>query len=140
MTPSRFWIALAFVSALSMLPVYHRHHDAKLLMLAIPGCALVWARRRPSGILGILVTSLAIAFNADIPRVILAHFESTISLSDSAISGRVMTIFGRPAPLVLLLRDCLLSLCVYATSEEHAEASNPISLSPYPADAFSSAK
>jgi len=33
------WLALAAISALSMLPVYHRAYDAKLLLLAIPGCA-----------------------------------------------------------------------------------------------------
>ena len=57
MTPYRFWVALAFLSALTMLPVYHRSHDAKLLMLAVPACALVWSASRRLGIACALVAS-----------------------------------------------------------------------------------
>ena len=37
------WFALAAIASLSMLPVYHRAYDAKLLLLTIPACALLWA-------------------------------------------------------------------------------------------------
>jgi len=33
---ARVWLALAAISALSMLPVYHRQYDAKLLLLTVP--------------------------------------------------------------------------------------------------------
>jgi hypothetical protein len=36
------WFALAAIAALSMLPVYHRQQDTKLLLLVIPACALLW--------------------------------------------------------------------------------------------------
>lgn len=41
---SSAWFALAPIAALSMLPVYHRLDDAKLLLLAIPACAMLWKR------------------------------------------------------------------------------------------------
>jgi hypothetical protein len=96
----RFWAALAFLSAFTMLPVYHRHHDAKLLMLSVPACALVWSWDRRWGAAGVVVTALAIAATADLPRVILTLAENSISFSTSTLSGKLVTILlARPAPL-----------------------------------------
>jgi glycosyl transferase family 87 len=36
------WFALAAVVPLSMLFVYHRRYDARLLLLAVPACAILW--------------------------------------------------------------------------------------------------
>ena len=113
MSPFRFWIALAFLSALTMLPVYHRHHDAKLLMLAVPACALIWTRGRRLGLVGIVVTSMAIAATADLPRVILTLAESSISFSTSTALEKLLTILlARPAPLSISLM-ALFYLYVY---------------------------
>jgi hypothetical protein len=99
----RMWMSLAFISALSMLPIYHRHHDAKLLILGVPACALLWSRHRASGMVAFLVTGLAITMNADVPRAILTNLESTMSFSDTTIFGKVLTILlARPAPLAIL--------------------------------------
>ena len=103
MTPFRFWISLAFFAALSLLPVYHRHHDAKLLMLAVPACAMIWSRRRTAGVVALLITSLALAINADVPRVILTNLEEPIVFSAATLSGKLMIILlARPAPLSIL--------------------------------------
>ena len=72
----RVWIALAAVAPLSMLPVYHSQHDAKLIMLAIPGCALLWAEGGLLGRLALLITGAGIGINGDIfsgIRVMLTH-------------------------------------------------------------------
>ena len=37
------WFALAAIAALSMLPVYHRQHDAKLLLLTVPASVILFA-------------------------------------------------------------------------------------------------
>ncbi len=60
------WLALAVAAPLSMLPTYHFQHDAKLLLLAIPGCALLWAKRGPLGWFSLLVTLAGILFTGDI--------------------------------------------------------------------------
>lgn len=102
--PFRFWVAMAFMSALTMLPVYHRHHDAKLLMLAVPACALVWSRNRRLGVAAIAVTGLAIAATADVPRALLTLAESSIQFSTATVSGKFVTILlARPAPLSITL-------------------------------------
>jgi hypothetical protein len=44
-TPERAWFALAAVVPLSMLFLYHRRYDARLLLLAVPACAMLWRQR-----------------------------------------------------------------------------------------------
>lgn len=102
-TLPRSLVALAFLSALSMLPVYHRHHDGKLLMLAVPACAILFAKRRIAGAMAISFTTLALALNADIPRVVLSNLETKFAFYSATVSGKLMTILlARPAPLAVL--------------------------------------
>ena len=102
-TNSRIWVSLACLSAVSMLPVYHRHHDAKLLLLAVPACAMIFAKRRIAGILSIFFTLLAFTFNADIPRAILTNLEANLTFSNATLAGKVATLLlARPAPLAIL--------------------------------------
>ena len=56
---NRPWLALAAVSAFSMLPVYHRQYDARLVILTIPACALLWAEGGLVGRLAMLVNCIA---------------------------------------------------------------------------------
>ena len=46
---SKDLFALAVIAPLSMLPVYHRPHDAKLLLLTLPACALLFAKGGADG-------------------------------------------------------------------------------------------
>lgn len=41
------FLALAAIAPLSVLPVYHRTHDARIIMLAIPATAVLWAGKGP---------------------------------------------------------------------------------------------
>jgi hypothetical protein len=103
LTLPRSLIALAFLSAFSMLPVYHRHHDGKLLMLAVPACALLFKKRRLAGIAALFFTAFALAMNADIPRVILSQWEKHMVFSAATFSGKLMTLLlDRPAPVAVL--------------------------------------
>ena len=56
LTPAMTWLALAAISSLSMLPVYHRLYDTRMLLLTIPACAMLWAE-------GGLIGRLALALN-----------------------------------------------------------------------------
>ena len=59
-SPTNAWLALASISALSMLPLYHRPHDAKLLVLTIPACALLVAEGGRIGRIALLLNAAAI--------------------------------------------------------------------------------
>jgi hypothetical protein len=55
-SPMRAWLALAAIAPLSMLPLYHREHDAKILLLAVPACAILWAEGGARGWFALLLT------------------------------------------------------------------------------------
>lgn len=110
---ARAWIALAVVAPLSLLVTYHRPYDAKLLMLTIPACAYLRARRGRIGWLALVLTTLAVIVTSDIPLAILLVIKDALHVSLSTLAGKILTvIFLRPAPFYLLML-CIFYLWVY---------------------------
>lgn len=100
----KMWIALAVISALSLLPVYHRSYDAKLLLLSVPACAMLWAEGGLVGWLSVGINTLAIICTSDLPLVVftllVSHLrQATPWLSNSAVNAA----FAFPAPSALLV-------------------------------------
>ncbi len=102
-TMERMFLALAGVSAMTMLPVYHRQADTKLLLLAIPACALLWARGGRMGKLAAGLTVAGLTITGDLSwalmQILINHlqphgqFETFLVISTQIV----------PAPLILLL-------------------------------------
>jgi hypothetical protein len=101
---STAWLVLAAAAApLSMLPTYHFQHDAKLLLLAIPACAILWARRGLFGWAALLITSAAIIVNGDIFTGIRILLTKSLLVPHDGFGSHLLTmILTRPGPLVLL--------------------------------------
>ncbi|HEV2132786.1 MAG TPA: glycosyltransferase family 87 protein [Terracidiphilus sp.] len=99
-------LALAAISILTMLPVYHHAEDAKLLLLAIPGCALLWAAGGARRWMALGSTAAAIFVTSDIPIVAMVAATGKVAISDSTIGGKVALLLVQPAPLVLLAAGC----------------------------------
>jgi hypothetical protein len=103
-SPGNRWVSIAAISALTLLPIYHRHHDARMLLLAVPACAALWAGNRILGQIGTLLTFLAITLTGDLARAILEHLEAGHTFTTTSLSGKIqMAMFTRPAPLAILL-------------------------------------
>ncbi len=102
-SPARAWLALAAVVPLTILVTYHRPHDAKLLLLAVPACAMLWVEGRPIRWIALLVTVAGIVSTADIPLTILIFFTIALHISTAGISGQILTdVLMWPTPLILL--------------------------------------
>jgi hypothetical protein len=102
-SPSKHYLALAAISALSMLPVYHRPHDAKLLLLTLPACAMLLYEGNAIGRIALLLNSAAIMLTSDLPLAILAQATRGLSLSPEGLQTKMLAILlGRPMPLILL--------------------------------------
>ncbi len=97
------WLALAAVVPLTLLVTYHRPWDAKLLLLSVPACAILWAEGGRTRWLALLVTSAGIISTADIPLTILLIFTKNLHLSTAGLPGQLLTVvLMRPIPLILL--------------------------------------
>jgi len=99
-------LALAAISALGLLPVYHRPDDAKLLILTIPACALMWAAGRAKRWLALGLTSAAVIFTSDGPVMLWTAATNGLASSGSTLSGKLALMLIQPAPLVLLAMGC----------------------------------
>jgi hypothetical protein len=98
------WFALAAVTALTMLVTYHRPWDAKLLMLTIPACAMLWAEGGPARWPALLITTAGLVFTGDVPLAILSILVKDLHIGTAGILGKMLTVMLiRPASLILLL-------------------------------------
>ncbi len=98
------WLALAAVVPLTMLLTYHRPHDAKLLLLTVPACAILWAEGGPRGWIALLVNAAGIVLTADIPIAILLVFAKGLHLPMGGLWGKILTLLLLcPASLILLV-------------------------------------
>jgi len=98
------WLALAAAAPLSMLPTYHFQHDAKLLLLTIPACSILWTKRGWLGWSSLLVTGFGILLNGDIFTAIRIMLTRGILVPQPTFVSRLTTaVLTRPAPLILLV-------------------------------------
>jgi hypothetical protein len=111
---SRDYLALAAIAALSMLPLYHRPQDAKLLLLTIPACALLLAEGGPIGWIALFLNAVGIVMTSDIPLAMLGMLSGSLHLPVTGLVGQLTTVaITRPVPLVLLALS-VFYLWVYA--------------------------
>lgn len=102
-SPARDWLALAAIAALSMLPVYHRQHDTRLLLLMFPAFAMLWARGGPRARLAFVLSAATMVLTANPVMRILAGMALYWHLAAGGVAKRLLAVLmTRPAPLILL--------------------------------------
>jgi hypothetical protein len=100
---SRAMFALAAVVPLTMLITYHRPYDAKLLLLAVPACAMLWAEGAPVRWLALLVTTAGVFFTGEVPLALLVILNNSLNVDSTGIFGKMLEVMLiRPASLALL--------------------------------------
>lgn len=120
------WLALAAVVPLTMLVTYHRPWDAKLLLLAVPACAILWAEGGRMRWLALLITTAGMALTADIPLAVLSILASKLHVGTAGIFGRMLTVaLIRPASLILLVMS-IFYLWVYLRRASGAAEIKPV--------------
>lgn len=127
-------LAIGSVAVLTLLPVYHRPYDAKLLLLTIPACTVLWETGGRLRWSAVALTSLAILVTSDIPIAMLLLFGKMFPLDLNTLVGKLETILLlEPAPLTLLLTGCfyLWAFITYVPAEKVSrlqldEAATPV--------------
>jgi hypothetical protein len=102
-SPAKAWLALAAIVPLTLLVTYHRPSDAKLLLLTVPACAMLWARGGPIAWLASLLNTAGVVFTGDVPLTILAILTKNLPMDTTGFSGLIRTgVLLRPTPFILL--------------------------------------
>jgi hypothetical protein len=97
-------LALAAVTAFTLLVAYHRTADAKLLLLTVPACAMLWAEGGPMRWIALLLNGAAIVLTGDISLYFLLNLTRNMSLSPTGLSRQILAgLLLRPIPFLLLL-------------------------------------
>jgi hypothetical protein len=116
-SPSKAWMALAAIVPLTMLVTYHRPWDAKLLMLTIPACAILWAEGGTIAWIAFLVNSAGLVLTGDVPLAILSILFNKLHVSTTGIMGQVLTLVMLRSASLILLVMCIFYLWVYLRHE-----------------------
>ena len=102
-SPAKVWLALAAVAALSMLPVYHRQLDTKLLLLTVPACAMLWAEGGLISRLAVLMNTSGFVLTGELPWAIFLSLIGYIHASANGLSEYLLTLAQiLPVPCMLL--------------------------------------
>ena len=97
-----------------MLPVYHRQLDAKLLLLSVPACAMLWAEGGRIGRVALAITFAAFVLTGDLPWVVILSLIGHMPQPASEFTRQiVIAVQVMPAPLILLVMG-VFYLWVYA--------------------------
>lgn len=108
------WLGLAVIAPLSMLPVYHRSYDAKLLILVVPACVLLWHEAGRSRWVALALTTLTLLLTSDLFWAFVHVYVGHLHLQAQVFHGPMIAAFySIPVPLTLLVLSCFF-LWVYA--------------------------
>jgi hypothetical protein len=119
-SPVSSLFALAAIAPASMLPLYHRIYDAKLIMLAIPACALLWHQGRRTGRIAVTITSVAILLSADLTwSTVLRSVIQLHLLTPTEPARWIAAVIAFPLPLSLLAMS-IFYLYVYMKNSRSA--------------------
>ncbi|HWA93659.1 MAG TPA: glycosyltransferase family 87 protein [Terracidiphilus sp.] len=99
----RLWLGMASLVPLALLPVYHRQYDAKLLLLIIPACALLWEKTHRYRAVALVLTVCLLTASADIPGAIIAIFAEKLQSMTAFTGSRFfLALIENPVPVCIL--------------------------------------
>ena len=98
------WLALAAIVPISMLPLYHRIYDAKLVMLVLPACTLLHHRNGRIGRVALWITTVGFILTGDLPWSTFVSGLIHLRILTPAQPGPLVSAaLAFPLPLALLV-------------------------------------
>jgi len=110
-TKKGIWIGIAGMACLTLLPVYHRYYDAKILILTLPACAALWEEGGMAGWAAVTLTSLGILVTSDLPFAAMEILAPPFPPTGSTLSKLSFIALGRPPGFVIC---CLAVFYIWA--------------------------
>ena len=120
--------ALAVLSVLTLLPVYHRHYDTRLLLLMIPGIAIIFHKRR---IMGAIIAAVTVLSTICIQCRVQMLAQSHIVLLEMLKNKIFFVLLLRQQNLALILLFCLYLTAVFMIRSSDSAAAKSYMADPY---------
>ncbi len=116
------WFALAFAAATTILLGYHRPYDAKLLLLTVPACAILWSEGGNARWLALVMSTLGMVFTAEIPLAVIGILAGKMPVDNQGLAEKLLTVvITRPASPILLAM-AIFYLWAYMTRTERSRS------------------
>lgn len=124
---SMAWFALAPISILSIIAIYHRVYDARLILLTMPACMMLWKEGGPAARVAVALEATGIFVTGAVPWAIFLQIIRHLHVSSDF--GREFLIVAQvvPIPLVMLALG-VFYLYVYVRRGTDAETGPTIAL------------
>jgi Glycosyltransferase family 87 len=120
--PEIHFLALGALSILSLMPVYHRFYDTRLLLLSVPAVLMVFQKRRLLGALMAVLTVLAIiSLQYRVQTFLLQHAEWQRILQNRFL----FVLLLRQQNLELLILFGLYMVAIFSIRFSHSAAIQP---------------
>lgn len=127
-SPALAWLALAAIAPLTLLVTYHRAYDARLLLLAVPACAMLWAKGGSAGKTALAVSAAALIFTGEIPLAFFNPLIKDMHVGGSGILGKFETVLLARLPALSLLAMCLFYLWMYLRDKREVLQVEPLKI------------
>jgi hypothetical protein len=121
------WYAIAAIALLTMLPVYHRAYDARLLLLCIPGCALRWREGGGGAWAALGLTLSSILITGDLFWMgYLTFLHSYLASATSLVQKVLLDFQMASAPTILLAASIFYVRLYFKTPGNSAPSLAPL--------------
>ena len=113
LTTEQLWLGLTAVVPLALLAVYHRPYDARLLLLTIPGCAMLVRRGGWTGKISRALTLVAIVLTGDLTTTFLPAALPLLHVGTATLIDEIMILLVTRTGVLALLAMSVFHLAVY---------------------------
>ena len=101
-TREHAWLGLAAISALTLMPIYHRLADVPLILLTIPACCILWAEGRTFGKVAAVLTAIGFVLTSELFWLVaFLAAGKLLANAPRATAFRIANLFALPVPLIL---------------------------------------
>jgi hypothetical protein len=110
------WFAIASIVPLTLLSTYHRPHDAGLLMLTVPACAMLWGAGGRTAKIAFTINFVGFLLMGTLPLAALMALPEKLHIAMTSLSGKLLiVVLARPLSLVLLIMS-IFYLYIYVSA------------------------
>ena len=117
--PNAHFLLIGSLAVLSLMPVYHRFYDARLLLISVPAVAIVYQRRY---VLGLFIGALTLLAVISVQSRMHTLFEQSTAWHNIMQNKFLFVLFLRQQNLALPILFCLYMIAIFTTSFPSAAA------------------
>ncbi len=118
---SMAWFALAPISILPIVAIYHRVYDARIILLTLPACVMLWKEGGAKAWIALALSTMGIVSTGAVPWALFLRFMHNLQLS-SPSALRVLAGFEASAVPLIMLALSVFYLYVYLGRKDDALA------------------